>query len=326
MAHPAGRREQRSPMAGTEDVHAFRFHALGSTGRIRLAGIPAARAERFLVDAVGWLRDLESRLTRFSESSLIGRLNHSAGFGSVEVDEECLAVLHAAELAWRLSSGRLDATVLPLYRLWHDPQRSVWPTSDELGPAQALVDWQAVRRNGTSVSLERAGMALDLGGVGKEWAVDRLVAKAAEAGIANCLVELGGDCRARGRQGSPAGWWVSLPGAPMALLLMDEALATSGIGARNRQLEGTMVPHLIDACSGRPATGAIRSATVLADSCLLAGIRASDLCLLERAGHDLIRERSGSSPIWCEAADGRIHADPRLAARAHAITPAAAPA
>ncbi|GEM_PF-2683367 len=307
-----------------EDILGFRFQVLGSTGRIRVAGVPHQRAERFVTAAVAWLRDVESRLTRFSDKSLVGALNDRAGIGSVQGDCDLLAVLDAAGRAWRWSAGRLNATVLPLYRLWHDAQRTRWPDDREIDEARELVGWEGLVIDGTRVALQRAGMALDLGGVGKEWAVDQLIGRAAEAGIADCLVELGGDCRAAGRQGDHPGWWVALPGAAMALLLADEALATSGLGTRRRHLAGRQVTHLIDARTGLPASGAVRSATILAPTCLVAGIHASDCCLIDRPSPALIAQRSASHPAWCLDGDGRMIADHRLAARMHRIAAGAA--
>jgi thiamine biosynthesis lipoprotein len=299
-------------------VLGYRFAALGCSARIRIAGVAQARAEAFIIDAVAWLRDLERRLTRFSGESVIGRLNALAGRGAVQADGECLAVIAAADQAWRASAGRLDATILPLWRLWHAAERSSWPTADEVHQARAVVGWCKLHRDGDSLALALPGMAVDLGGVGKEWAVDRLIERAAASGIHDCLVELGGDCRASGRQGSPAGWWVALPGAGSALLLADEALATSGTGTRRRLLAGRSVSHLIDALSGMPAGGGLRSASILAPSCLEAGIRASDCCLLGNASPAAIAARSAGLPVWCAGTD-QLFADPRLLARVHAI-------
>ncbi len=297
----------------------YRFDALGCSGRIRIAGATQERAESFIIDALAWLRDLERRLTRFSEDSVIGRLNALAGRGSVQADGDCLAVIAAAEQAWQSSAGRLDATILPLWRLWHAAERQSWPRADEIRQARALVGWCKLRCHGDALSLALLGWRSTLAAWARNGRSTRLVDRAAAAGISDLLVELGGDCRARGRQGGPAGWWVALPGARAALLLSDEALATSGTGTRRRLIAGRAVPHLIDALSGLPGGGGLRCASVLAPSCLEAGIRASDCCLLAAATPSGIAERSGGWPTWCGGADERLYADPRLLARVHAI-------
>ena len=302
-------------------VHGFRFDVLGSTGRIRIAGVSRVRAEEVAADAVAWLRDIEARLSRFRDDSLVGRLNRR---GEVESDADLDAVLAAADRAWQVTAGRFDATALPLWRLWHDSARTTWPTADEVAAARALVDWRALIRDGDHVRMSRPGMALDLGGVGKEWCVDRVVERIQAAGVDNLLVELGGDCAARGGQPGGEGWWVTLPGAAAAVALHDEALATSGVGTRRRELAGREVTHLLDARSGLPASGAVRSVTVLAHDCVTAGIHASDTCLVERADPAAIAVRSGGLPTWVRTADHVLMADPRLLARVHPVAVSAA--
>ena len=297
-------------------IHGFRFTALGCTGHIRIAGVTADDAQRAVADAVRWLRGVEARLSRFRIKSFIGRLNAGE---TVVADADLLAVLAAAGRAHDLTNGRYDATALPLWRLWHDETRTTWPTDPEIAAAQSLVAWSAVHRDGDEVRLPRSGMALDLGGVGKEWCVDRLIEQLLAHGCADVLVELGGDCSARGCQPQRDGWFILLPGVAAAATLRDEALATSGIGTRRRALAGRTVSHLLDARSGQPAPGIIRSATVLAADCLTAGIHASDCCLLADATPAAIAERSGGHPTWVRASDGTLLADPRLLARVHPV-------
>lgn len=304
-------------------IHGFRFTALGSTGRIRIAGTSRSLAEAIVAESVAWLRDVEARLTRFRDDSLVGRLNRD---GVVDGDADLDALLDAADRAWRLTAGRFDATALPLWRMWHDPARTTWPSDDEVAAARAFVDWRAVVRDAGRVAFARSGMALDLGGVGKEWCVDRIGERIRAAGIGDALVELGGDCAACGHQPGHDGWWVMMPSAAAAVLLRNEALATSGVGTRRRELAGREVTHLIDAQSGFPASGALRSVTVLGPDCLTAGIHASDTCLIDRADPATISARSGGLATWVRTADDTLMADPRLLARVHPIAAGASAA
>jgi FAD:protein FMN transferase len=297
-------------------IHGFRFVALGCTGRIRIANVPREHAEGMVADAVRWLRGVEARLSRFRADSVIGRLNAGE---SVPAESDLLAVFAAAHRAHVLTDGRYDATALPLWRLWHDPSRTAWPTALEITEAQSLVAWSSVERVGNAIRLPRSGMAVDLGGVGKEWCVDQMIDRLWSQGCTDVLVELGGDCAARGRQPDRDVWLVLLPGIAAAVTLRDEAIATSGIGTRRRMLAGRAVSHVIDARSGQPAPGMVRSASVLAADCLTAGIHASDLCLLAEVNAEAIATRCGGNPTWVRASDGMVLADPRLLARVHPI-------
>lgn len=298
-------------------IHGFRFTALGCTGRIRIAGAAESMAQRAVAEAVAWLRDVERRLSRFRSDSLIGRINAGE---AVPADADLAAVLAAAERAHRLTDGRYDATAAPLWQVWHDPARTAWPTATEIADAQALVAWSALER-AAHIRLTRPGMALDLGGVGKEWCVDQVLARLVAHGCTDVLVELGGDCAARGSQPGRDGWFVLLPGVAAAVCLRDEAIATSGIGTRRRMLAGRAVSHLIDVRTGHPAPGIIRSATVLTADCLTAGVHASDLCLLDGVTPATIAGRSGGHATWVRTSDGTLLADPWLAARVHPVAP-----
>ncbi|MBA3698062.1 MAG: FAD:protein FMN transferase [Planctomycetes bacterium] len=300
-------------------IHGFRFTALGSTGRIRMAGMAEATAQRTVADAVRWVRAVEAKLSRFRADSLIGRLN--AG-DAVPADADLTAVLAAAARAHHLTAGRYDATALPLWRLWHEPARTTWPTAAEITDAQALIAWSAVAQCDGVVRLTRPGMALDLGGVGKEWCVDQVLARLVAHGCADTLVELGGDCAARGAQPDRDGWFVLLPGVAAAVTLRDEAIATSGIGTRRRVLAGRAVSHLMDVCTGQPAPGMIRSASVIAADCLTAGIHASDVCLLADATPAAIAERSSGLPTWVRASDDTLLADAGMLARVDPVAAA----
>lgn len=297
-----------------EHLHGYRFTALGCTGRIRIATVSRADADHAVAMAVRWLRACEAKLSRFQPTSLVSALNHGA---SVPRDADLCAVLAAGADATQRSAGRLSLLAAPLWQLWHAPTRHVWPDFVEIAAAKARCGQLSI---GDAIQLQGDGAQLDLGVVGKEWCVDRLVDQLAAAGCHDVLVELGGDCAARGQQPGRAGWVVLLPGTAAAVVLRNEALATSGHGTRGRLLAGRWVSHLIDAVSGQPASGVVRSATVLAPDCLTAGIHASDLCLLDDVTPITCAARSGGLPYWLRSASDDVHSDPRFLVRVHPVS------
>jgi thiamine biosynthesis lipoprotein len=296
-------------------VHAFRFHVLGGDGWLRIADVPRTVAEQAAVACVEWLREIERCFSRFRPDSLVSRLNRGE---TVEPDERLLSLLAAADLAWRQTAGRLDVTALPLWELWHDAKRSSPPGPREIEAALAQRGLEDIIRGPDGVRLGRPGMALDFGGIGKEWCVDGVVVRLEERGLSNFLVELAGDVAARGRQSARwGGWWVLLPGCQRAALLRDAALATSGHGARFCTLGGVSVSHLIDAHTGRPALGAIRSVTAQASRCLEAGVAASDAALADDAATAL--ERLAGLPGLVRTVDDAFLMDATLAATTLAV-------
>ncbi len=301
-------------------VHGFSFHALGGAGRLRLAGVNRREAEAAAIAAVEWLRGIERKLSRFQPESLVARLNRGE---AVEPDADLLSWLSVAAEVARKTDGRLDVTAFPVWQLWHDPSRRHPPAEAEIRAALACRGLEHLVMDGGRLRFCRPGMALDFGGFGKEWCVDGLAAHVMRSGVRDFLVELAGDLVAHGQPaGDQPGWWVHLPGVAWALPLANAALATSGHRARGRTLGDLPVSHLIDARTGRPASGAIATATVMAATCLAAGTVATVVALAGDVGNAL--EGLGPFPgiVWTRERRCLIH--PRLAERVRSVSHAGA--
>ena len=104
------------------------------------------------------------------------------------VDDETRALILAALDLARFTGGRFDPTVGVLRRAWNFKEPRV-PGNDELAALLPLVDHGAVSVGRNTVFLERAGMELDLGGVGKEYAVDRVADLLSAAGVTSALID-----------------------------------------------------------------------------------------------------------------------------------------
>jgi len=279
------------------------FRALGTQCVILYAEKNAAQGERFSKAATDWVNRFEARYSRFRDDSLVGRINAAAGGDFVAVDAEMDRMLDLCNTVHQLSRGLLDPTVLPLLRAWdyrNKPARL--PSEEEIRKAQSLVGWVKVERRKGQVRLPLAGMALDFGGFGKEWAVDAVALLAAEQGLPAALVDFGHDIRAHGTPPGRPAWHVGVedpakPGSSAFSLALGAGMAVAGSGDYLRffELEGKRYGHIIDPRTGRPlANGCIQS-TVVAGSCLLAGIfSTSSLMLGIPAGLKMVEEFPGA--------------------------------
>lgn len=121
-------------------------------------------------------------------------------------------------------------------------------------------------------------MALDFGGFGKEYAVDRLLAMAVECGIDHILVDLGRDIATHGRPPDQPAWVVGIEDAGnedrsfTRVAVSGQAVASSGNYRRFRVINGRRYGHLIDPRSGEPASTSIGAVTCIASRCLIAGL------------------------------------------------------
>lgn len=298
------------PAACREEIHGFAFHALGGPCRLRFSKCEHATARHAVIEATAWLRKTEAKLSRFREDSLTSRLNCGL---EVEPDHDLLELIRLAQYSNQRTEGRLDITSLPLWRLWHDPRRNHAPTDDEVAQASKLRGVRDISCMDSRICLPRKDMAVDFGSIAKEWCVDEVVRLLSAMGMGDFMVELSGDIAARGGQSdSHDGWWIMTPRAGRAVLLRNSALATSGHGARRRLLAGRSISHLIDACTGLPASGVILAATVMAPSCFEAGLLASDAALADDTRTALSRMSERPGIIFTRnavIADDRIVAD-----------------
>jgi thiamine biosynthesis lipoprotein len=257
----------------------------GAAGVAGVAGVadpvetPAARAAALAQRAIDEVLRIEAKFSRYRADSVVGRINAAAGGAPVACDPETVALLRFADHLWRASGGRFDATSGVYRRAW-DFRGGRLPEPAAIEALRPLVDWAAVQWSDTEVRLPVAGMELDFGGFGKEYAVDRAAAVLRAAGVAHALVELAGDLVAIGPRPDGAPWQVGIrhPRSPGALLatvpLADAALATSGDYERFIEHEGRRYGHVLNARTGWPQDH-WQSASIVAPTCLAAGAAAT---------------------------------------------------
>jgi thiamine biosynthesis lipoprotein len=272
------------------------FRALGGPGEIQLAAPDEATARAWFRLALDEIDRIEIKYSRYREGSLISRINAAAGGSPVPIDSETSALLEVADALHRQSGGRFDLSSGVWRRLWNfrDP-RAPLPTDEQRKALAGLVGWNQVERGPLQVRLAQAGMQLDLGGIGKEYAVDRCAVLLTEAGARHGMINLAGDLRAIGGKPDGQPWQVGIqhpvrPGSVMAELpLKDGALATSGDYERCIWRDGHRYGHLLDARTGWPVQH-WRSISVRAPSAVLAGGLSTVAMLLEAPGLQLLQE------------------------------------
>jgi len=247
-------------------VNAHHFEAMGTTCSLFVVGQSRGR----LLEGESWVRHVGARLTRFALDSELSRLNARAGEW-IEVSEEMEAVLRAALEAYAMSSGLVNAAVLPsVLAVGYTRPLVEGPTVatlDRVGPTPALPE---VLEVGGHEARVRTGSSLDLGGIAKGWMADRLV----ELLGPNAMANLGGDLRAAGTGPQGDGWPVGVGGA--TLMLRDQGAATSSV---RRRRWGAM-HHLIDPRSGLPAKTGLDEVSVVAASGFEAEVIAKTALLL----------------------------------------------
>ena len=208
---------------------------------------------------------LDAKLDRHKESSLVSALNRD---GRAE-DAELAALTDAALRVGALSDGAFDPTVAPLLDAWDftgDAPRV--PTETELASLLACVGMENITVVGDTITLQN-GAQLDLGGIAKGYAGDRVRTVLAERGIESAVIDLGGDVGLLGKKPDGSDWRIAVkdPAEPSRFLgvltAADTFVVTSGIYERGFEENGVRYHHILDPKTGRPAESGLVSVTVV---------------------------------------------------------------
>jgi thiamine biosynthesis lipoprotein len=232
-------------------------------------------------------RRIDEKFSRYKAGSVVAAILESRG-RSITVDDETAKLLDYGEMLWRVSEGRFDLTSGILRHAWQFEEATQAPDPQRIPELMRYVGWQRLQWTSPVLTLP-AGMEVDFGGIGKEYAVDRVADWAARESGDPVLVNFGGDLRCTGRTPSSGAWQVGIeslakPGQPAKRIeLKSGALATSGDARRAIVIDGKRYGHILDARTGWPAPGAPRSVTVAAPTCSQAG-SFSTLAMLHGAG------------------------------------------
>ena len=271
----------------TTGLFKLSFKALGTNCLVQFRTDEIPAAKEFRTVALAWIRDFENTWSRFKPDSLLCQINTAAGRERIALTPEQDHVIKLCEHTYRTTHGLIDPTSFPLTTLWDQAAKTnELPSETDLTKALANVSWPAVEHETGSIYLPEKGMALEIGGFGKEYAVDRLLELGKECGITDLLVDLGRDVAVAGSPPHGPFWVVGaenaleLESAAHRLAITDQALATSGNGRRFRTIGGKKFGHIIDSRTGRPAHNEVLTATCLAPDCLTAGLLSTSTCIL----------------------------------------------
>lgn len=269
------------------------FRAMGGANEILVAATRQGDATAAMESAVREVLRIEAKYSRYREDSVISQINSAAGADRrIDVDEETSTLLDFADALYRQSDGLFDITSGVLRQAW-DFRTPRLPEAHVVDALRQRIGWSRVEREGRTIRLPDAGMEIDFGGFGKEYAADRAATVLTENGLSHGYVNLGGDVCAIGPQADDTPWLIGIqnPRRPREILatipVTRGALATSGDYERYFELDGRSYCHVLDPRSGWPVSH-WASVTVVAPMAIVAGSYATITMLKEREGLEFL--------------------------------------
>jgi len=293
-----------------QDYWLGRFQAMASPCELLMELGDGLTANRLLTIAHDEALRIERKFSRYRGDNIIHRINHSAG-RPVEVDEETAGLLDYAGQCYELSEGSFDITSGVLREVWRFDGSDRVPAAETIEALLPRIGWDKIIWRRPAITLLE-GMEIDLGGIGKEYAVDRVAQLLSRQAKASLLINFGGDLFATGPRRDGGGWVIGIedpqhgvitPGDNLAhdairtFELRRGGVATSGDARRFLLKQGIRYGHILDPRTGWPARAAPRSVTVASGTCTEAGILAT-LAMLYGAQAEAFLDAQGVE-YWC---------------------------
>jgi thiamine biosynthesis lipoprotein len=232
-------------------------------------------------EAIGEIHRIEAALSLYRPTSQISAVNRNGAATPVRVTPEVFHLVERALQFTHITGGAFDITVAPLLRAWglmKDQGRI--PSEKDLAEARACVGAALIEMDSAdySIGFRRAGVMLDLGSIGKGYALDRALDILKEAGGADALLHGGtSTILAMGKPTTGEPWRVAIPAPPPSLAnpasspleplaivdLRDSSLSLSAVWGKGFENGGRFHGHVMDPRLGSPVAGALMAAVVL---------------------------------------------------------------
>ncbi|HOT26752.1 MAG TPA: FAD:protein FMN transferase [Candidatus Ozemobacteraceae bacterium] len=310
------------PQRQATDHFRFTQLAMGTIFHLDCYGVDEKTAARASQQAFARLHRIEASLSRFKGDSELSRLNASPET-VLPVSEEFADCLRVSLEAGDATDGSFDISFLPLYEFWDwRGGRTSLPAPASVAETLEHIGYRKISFDPASrtVSL-RKDMKLDLGGVAKGFAIGRMAAVLKEQGVADGIIEGGGDLVVTASRSYTIG--IQDPfgprGKPAARLIVTgpAAVFTSGDYEQYATIDGKSYSHIIDPRTGYPAEGP-KSATIIGSDPAMTDALATALIAMGLArAQEFARERD--LPVVLISSSGEFHFSPALASYARLI-------
>jgi FAD:protein FMN transferase len=304
----------------------FEFRAMAGMNELLIDSDDQRQADTAAQAAIAEVHRIEAKYSRYRADSVVSHINAAAGQKAIDVDEETAMLLNYADTLYQQSDGLFDITSGVLRTVWSFDKPAL-PSQAHIDCVLPLIGWNKVERwveqNATTIRLSEAGMQIDFGGFGKEYAADRAAIVLQTNGVQRALVNLAGDVMCFDVTDAPSPWSVGIQHprrlqgeAVRSIAMANAAMATSGDYERYFELNKIRYCHLLNPHHGWPTGfnqhGAVwaeppfASVSVIAPNALVAG-SLSTVAMLKPASEALDWLQRMGAIFWAVDRDGALH-------------------
>lgn len=238
------------------------------------------------------LLSFHKRMSIYESTSEISLLNHMAGCNSLSISPEIYDLIRRSIAYSKLTNGAFDITALPLKKIWQTAEQI--PTETQIYRAKKLVNYRNIVFSDNKIMLKHSGMGVDLGGIAKGFAVDKVVELLKIRGIASGVINFGGSVFVLGEERSvgiqtPFGKKGTYIGT---IRVKNKAVVTSGAYENYRVINGTAYQHILDPHTGYPVNNELLAVTLIGAKAEELDALATGVCVMGiQKGYDLLKKR-----------------------------------
>ena len=276
--------------------------------------------DELIIDAEQEIRRLENLLSVTMDSSDVSKLNAAAGKEALDVHVDTQVLLQTGKTLGEKTNGMFDIAISPIVKAWgFTEEEHHVPTQAELDALLPLINPDDVILEKGTAYLQKEGMAVDLGGIAKGYASDKVAALLKEKGVESGIFSLGGNVYGIGRKPNGEKWQVALANPLDAndycglISVENQATVTSGGYQRFFEENGKKYHHIIDPATGYPAESGLLQVTIISESGTEADVYSTALFVMglenalefwqENGGFEAIFVTEAGEVIATEGAD-----------------------
>lgn len=277
------------------------FFAMASTCEILVDSRDTSLTRKLTQIAAEETWRIQDKFSRYNPNSLCSKINQSNG-QAVAIDQETFQLLEFADQCYLMTEGLFDITSGVLRQVWQFDGSDKLPADEDVRQTLQYIGWHKIDYDRHNITL-RPNMEVDFGGIGKEYAVDKVVDLLRQAAPnVSILVNFGGDLAISKTKPDNSSWTIGIENptaatTKTALTIKKGALATSGDANRYLIKDGKRYGHILNPKTGRPIEKAPRSITVAAPQCLFAGMLCT-MALLHGADAEAFLQAQDVE-FWC---------------------------
>lgn len=262
-----------------EDKYSSTYYNLGTINEITLYDITKKDGDRILKKCESILKDIDNKMSSQITSSEISKINNKAGDDYVKVSDDTYYVIKESIIFSSMSNDTFDISVGPIVDLWAiGTENAKVPTKKEIKDKLPLVNYKDIllNDNSKSVKLAKKDMKIDLGGIAKGYAADKIYEYLKEEKLESALINLGGNIYVLGSKenNQPFSIGVQDPTKPRGnsignIKVSNKSVVTSGIYERYLEKNNKIYHHMLDPHTGYPFDNNLSSVTIVSDKSII---------------------------------------------------------